>query len=144
MATDLTPNYLNQLIAERDENMSRFRKLAEKYKAYKPDEPFHNMPTLTYIPIGLVHRLSECIARIKVLNQRIYRLGEKYSIVKVKGKYMNHTTKLSILKSFELYYTEISEYDATCKARILFKNAVTEIHTQIIPTGKDVSFNFFK
>lgn len=127
---EMTPNYLNKLVEERDQNMKAFQELVTKYRATE------SMSTL--------RRLNERIARIKVLNNRIARLGERYQIVKVIGMHLANTGSISIFKSFELYYTEISEYDATCKANLHFKGQTKDIKTFVIPTGTDTSQHFFK
>lgn len=117
---------LESFISERDAELKRLKLLEPQYR---------NSPTPS-----ICTRISQCISKIRALNGRIAKLGIRYNIVRVWGKYVVPTQKkggITYSKSFEIYFTDITEYDAKLLMELHFKEyGVAEIHTQTIPVGR--------
>lgn len=118
---------LESFLKERDAEMARLKVFHPQYKA-NPQNPV------------LCNRITQCVCKIRALNGRIAKLGIRYNIVQVWGKYIvppNRKGGLSYAKEFEIFYTDISEFDAQMLVELRFKRyGLAEIHTKTISVGK--------
>lgn len=84
---------------------------------------------------GQTLRIVNRVQRLKLLNERISKLGKRYNIVKVSGKYIIKSGKLEVGKYFEIYYTDISTEDARKLAEMNFEHGVFSIQAEPIAVG---------
>jgi len=85
---------------------------------------------------NLIRRISNRDIRLKVLDNRINRLGGRYNIVKAKGYYMLKAGEFLIPKEFEVYFTDITESDALIKVNLMFPDGTDKVSTTIIPVNQ--------
>lgn len=149
----IAQNKIDALIRERDEVLGIFKTLAEQYR-YLVDEDYMVHPNMVInpnyvrntisIPISLIRKLNEKIARIRALNHRIATLGQKYLLVQVTGKVYALTGSIKVAKSYKIIYTDISEYDALRKVQLLYSSNLIDSKTEVIPCGVNIETSFFK
>lgn len=93
---------------------------------------------------GLQRRILGRLVRARALNARIATLGQRNNLVRVWGKYIIRSGNLTVTKDFQMYYTDIAQFDARRKAEMYFMDGLAEIHTEIITTGRPIEMVYNK
>jgi hypothetical protein len=85
--------------------------------------------------ISINSRVAASVARIKSLNARIAKLGNRYNLVRTWGKYWVVDGAIKVPKEFSIYWTDIAEADARLLTEMQFRDGFFELHSEIIPVG---------
>lgn len=125
---------VHRYLAEKEEILKELRSLNQE----------HIDSGLSTPSPGLAKRIAHRMDRLKVIMDRMNKLGRRYNIVRVWGKYIINTGNLAVGKDFQMYYTDISTMDARMLTEMQFKDGLLELHAEDIEVGVVIEFKWKK